>query len=623
VQKRSAQIESGSDVTASFVRANKAGSVIIAFVVWDGADGVTLDDGLGNDYVSAVGPTAAGGDSGLRTQIFYARNPKAGANSVTAHFSSPVASHAALYVHEYTGLGRALPFDAASAVAGTSPEIEAEPLATSASGELVFVGIASDSKSVKRLTPGTKVRARKRGELTADRFGRAAGKETAVAVQSGTGWVMQLASFAFIGPTPAKPQYPLRRENGRKVLVDQAGAPFLMTGDSPQALMVNLSESEAAAFFANRKRRGFNAVWINLLCASYTGGRPDASTYDGIRPFTSDLDLSTPNEAYFARVDHMLRLAAQNGLLVLLDPAETGSFLEVLRSNGVDKARDYGRYLGTRYRGFDNIVWMSGNDFQLYTDPEYDAAVQAVARGIHDTDELHIHTVELNLVSSLEDPSWAPLIQLNATYTYGPTYAKVLEDYNRPDGLPTFMVEATYEFENAAAGEPTPEIIRRQAYWSLLSGAAGQFYGNHYTWPFVPGWKKHLDTPGSTQMGYVKRLFEPRRWYELVPDQSHSVVVAGNGTFTADGSPLDSDYLTAARTPDGSLVLAYLPTVRQITVDMSQLAAPAKASWYDPSRGTFAAIEGSPLANSGAIELTPPGPNRDGDGDWVLVLEVD
>src|SRR5262249_57890420 len=100
------------------------------------------------------------------------------------------------------------------------------------------------------------------------------------------------------------------------------------------------------------------------------------------------------NESYFARVDRMLQLAAQHGLTVLLDPAETGSFLSVLSANGVTKARDYGRYLGTRYRGVDNIIWMSGNDFQSWPNAGDDAVVQAVARGIPGTDQRHIPTVE-------------------------------------------------------------------------------------------------------------------------------------------------------------------------------------------------------------------------------------
>src|SRR5690349_16648913 len=170
-------------------------------------------------------------------------------------------------------------------------------------------------------------------------------------------------------PWPPGPVYPLRLSANRRYLVDQEGAPFLMMGDSPQALIANVSEADAEMYFADRQASGFNAAWVNLLCGPYTGGRPDDSTYDGLVPFTTPDDVSTPNEPYFARVDHMLEIAARHGIVVVLDPAETGSFLSVLLANGVAKSRDYGRYLGTRYRSFDNIVWMSGNDFQSWSNP--------------------------------------------------------------------------------------------------------------------------------------------------------------------------------------------------------------------------------------------------------------
>ena len=156
----------------------------------------------------------------------------------------------------------------------------------------------------------------------------------------------------------------------------------------------------------------------------------------------------------------------------------------------------------------------------------------------------------------------------------------------------------------------------------MLSGATGQLYGNRYTWQFLYEWKNYLDTPGSVQMGYVKALFESRAWYNLVPDQNHVVVTDGYGTFSSTGTVTDNDYLTAASTPDGGLVVAYLPTIRTITVDMSQLSAPATAQWYDPSIGTYTAISGYPFENTGMLQFTPPGNNADGDGDWVLVLET-
>src|SRR5262249_5485652 len=175
------------------------------------------------------------------------------------------------------------------------------------------------------------------------------------------------------------------------------------------------------------------------------------------------------------------------------------------------------------------------------------------------------------------------------------------------------------EFENNSppiTSPGIPQVLRRQEYWSLLSGAAGQLYGNHYTWQFLSGWKNELDTPGAIQIGYLKRFFESRPWYNLVPDQSNSVITAGMGSFGT------KDFVNAARTSAGPPVLAPTPSARPFTVDMSRLSGPVNARWFDPSAGTFTAIAGSPFPNSSSIALNTPGTNAGGDADWVLVLEA-
>lgn len=427
----------------------------------------------------------------------------------------------------------------------------------------------------------------------------------------------------------AAPVYPLKMSTNGRYLVDQDNVPYLITGDSPQALIVNLSDADAQTFLTDRATNGFNTVWINVLCDEYTGGRADGSTTNGtlpftsMVPFTSSYDLTTPNEAYFVHVDNVINWAAQQGLLVILDPIETGGWLNTILNNGTNNCRTYGQYLGNRYKNFDNILWLSGNDYKIedWSNTNFDAVVQAVALGIQDNDSRHIHTIELNyqVSGSLDDSFWAPIISLNASYTYFPTYAQVLTDYNRPNFLPTFMVEANYEFENDWVNNASG---RRQEYWSLLSGACGQLYGNKYTWQFLTDWQMHLDTAGSTQMGYVKALFASRRWYDLVPDQNHTLVTAGYGTFLSTGSVNASDYATAASTADGELAMVYLPTIRPVTVELSKLNGPVTAQWYDPSSGVYAAIPGSPFANVGSLDFTPTGNNADGDGDWVLVLEA-
>jgi len=424
--------------------------------------------------------------------------------------------------------------------------------------------------------------------------------------------------------TPGTVAYPLKASANGRYLVDQNNEPFPIVGDSPQSLIGNLSVAQAAWYMDNRARYGVNTLWINLLCNDGTACNPDGTTADGIAPFTTPGDLATPNPAYFQRVDRIVELAAARNMLVLLNPIETIGWLGVLRSNGMAKARDYGMFLGHRYRRFSNIAWMHGNDFQTWRSMTDDALVHAVASGIRSTDPDKLQTIELNppVSASLDDSSRRLSIDLDAAYTYSPTYALILHEYNRRHFLPTFLVEANYEFEHLPHTDGgSPVILRRQAYWAMLSGAAGQLYGSAFSWKFPPGWREHLDTPGILELSYMKKLFITRKWYELIPDQEHRTLIAGYGQFSAGGSISTDSYAAAARTTDGNLVIAYIPFARTVSVDMSRLATAAIGRWYDPTNGTYRIIDGSPFSNSGVRNFMPPGRNSSGDDDWVLVLD--
>jgi hypothetical protein len=434
--------------------------------------------------------------------------------------------------------------------------------------------------------------------------------------------------------------YPVKiSSTNPRILVDQNNAPFLMVGDSPHSLIVNLSASDAAAYLADRAAHGINSLWVELLCVGYTGGRADASLLNGTKPFTntisgtSSYDLTTPNETYFAHVDQVIRMAATNGIEVMLDPIDTAGLLQTALDNGSTRCRAYGQYLGNRYKNFPNLIWLTGNDYQKWSVATNDAVITSVTLGIKDKDTNHLHTIQLNYQAStsLDDTNWAPIVDLNLAYTYYPTYAEVLHAYNQSATMPVFMGEANYECEtNTDEDGGSLHILRMQEYWTMLSGATGQLYGNRYTWTFVSGWQSHLDTPGVVQLGYMKNLFGARKWYNLVPDQTHAFVTAGYGSFVAISPPATAssgrfagnDYVTAALTPDGSLGMAYLPQGGTITVAMSKLQNPITARWFDPSANTFTAIAGSPFSNTGTQQFTPPGKNSAGEPDWVLVLET-
>ena len=185
------------------------------------------------------------------------------------------------------------------------------------------------------------------------------------------------------------------------------------------------------------------------------------------------------------------------------------------------------------------------------------------------------------------------------------------------------MVEANYEGENNTGSDPsTPQVLRRQEYWTMTSGAAGQLYGSFYTVGFRTNWQANLDTTGVAQLRYETSLLSTLPWWTFVPDQNHSVLTAGYGTYSSSGAVHTNDYATAARASDGSTILIYMPSSRTITVDMSKITGSgATARWFDPTNGTFTTVSGSPFANSGSRQFAPPGNNAEGSSDWVLVLQ--
>ena len=430
--------------------------------------------------------------------------------------------------------------------------------------------------------------------------------------------------------------YPLRPSANGRYMLDASNAPFLIIGDAPHSILANLNNSDVATYLTNRGQRGFNALWIELLCNSYTFGYGTEGTpnygrdVNGNNPFTSTLgggfyDLTTPNEVYWSHVDYIVQQAAANGLQCVFTPLDQGGWTLTSLVNGTTRCQQYGQFLGNRYRNYPNIIWNFGNDFQLWRTPLNDAVILAIADGLRRTDSNHLITIQLDyLVSeSQDDPNWIPRINTNGVYTYYPTYAETLVAYNKPTIMPVLFLEENYEDENNAGELGTPKVLRRQEYWSMGGGAlAGHMYGSYWTDRFANGWQSHLNTQAVTELGYFKNFFNSIHWYDLVPDQLHTFLTAGYGTFSGIGHVGDNDYATGLRTQDGTLGVVYTPVSHTLTIAMSSFAGPVTARWYDPSADTFTNISGSPFPNSGIHDFTTPGNNSAGDPDWVLLLQA-
>jgi hypothetical protein len=406
--------------------------------------------------------------------------------------------------------------------------------------------------------------------------------------------------------------FPLRVVPGKRHLVTAGGKPFLLVGDAAWSLMVQLKNEEVDRYLRDRRRKGFDAVLVNLLEHEFARDAP-ANAY-GDAPFTKPGDFGTPNEPYFDHVATVVAKARALGMLVLMTPAYPGfggggeGWWGEMRANGPGKLRRFGRYVGARYRRLDNILWVEGGDFD--PPPDQKRLVEAVAEGIRSVDR-KLQTFHGSRNTSAlgywqPKPAW---LGVNTIYTQNSAVISHASTEYRRSTMPFFMIEGAYENESVKAGG-----VRQQAYQAILSGGMGSVMGNRPIWLFDSGWEDALDSTGAKSMGALAAFFHSIKWWELGPDLRHELLVGPSGSGSAAS--------VAARASTGSLAVVYTPGSRPLTINLGRLRGrQVMARWYDPVSGRFAPVAGSPFRAAGRRSFTSPATNAGGDGDFLLLLQ--
>jgi len=184
--------------------------------------------------------------------------------------------------------------------------------------------------------------------------------------------------------------------------------------------------------------------------------------------------------------------------------------------------------------------------------------------------------------------------------------------------MPCFLIESAYENERHA----TTQVIRRQAYWSLLAGATGEIFGHRDIWQMNKRLRESLNDPGSETMKIFQTFVQTIPWYRMKGDWAHTFFISGRGNFNTTKYPGGEDYATGAFTTDSTQAVLYMPTFRKVGVNMNRFKRPVTAKWFDPSSGQYKIIAGNFL-NKGVKYFTPPlFNNAKGYDDWVLVLTI-
>ncbi|WP_169704874.1 apiosidase-like domain-containing protein [Runella slithyformis] len=407
--------------------------------------------------------------------------------------------------------------------------------------------------------------------------------------------------------------FPLKISRDGRYLTNRFGQPFLMNADAGWTLFHKLKLEEVRYYLDTRRDQHFNTVFLQLLPPE-----PNQTNAYGDAPFVQQGNFATPDEKYFAYVEQVIKLASQKQLLVAIVPAWSGccgtNWFAVQTTNGADKCRNFGLYLGHRLGNYTNVIWVMGGD----RDPLKDEVLQrAMAEGIKESSPyqpLTCHSAGLNSGTEVFSVEQWPDFSMLCTYfrekqgvwtAHIPqVYEAAWKEMQKMPRKAFILGESQYEDENFG----NALMMRRQAYWALLSGGSGHCYGSS-VWSFAPNWREKLALPGASQMSLFYKIMNGLPWYLSRPDTTSQLLVEGRGAYGSD------DYGVVSVLPNNRMAMIYLPSGRTIKVDVSKInGSNIRALWISPR--TNNRFIGGYFKPQGIRELTPPSL----DDDWLLLL---
>lgn len=418
--------------------------------------------------------------------------------------------------------------------------------------------------------------------------------------------------------------------------------PVFITGDSAWSLITQLSDTDVDTYLSDRASRGFNYIWCAAADNYYQAHAPQ--DYFGDRPFDGP-DFTHEDAKYWGHVDSVIRHAANYGITVALDPGFVGltsteGFLTSYQKSSNSVLTAYGEFLGSRYKGFPNLIWAIGGD----VDPSTGVLpkLTALAEGIRSQDRVHLMVAEGQPQhSSLDTYGLTNWMDLNWLYFHTTnTPSGAAANYEWKHWLPPFQGEGWYENKRGM----TELELREQGYWAVLSGAylGNGGFGNSPLWYFAagpsakvtdPSWESQLRSEGSIAQMYLGRLFRSREHWKLIPDLGHRIMTSGydsRSRFSSEWESLHalihqvpyrlgSRSAVAAGTSDSQTAIAYIPngSASTITIAMDQISDSgglANCFWFNPRTGSSLIV--GTFATRGNRRFTPPDAN-----DWVLVID--
>jgi hypothetical protein len=157
----------------------------------------------------------------------------------------------------------------------------------------------------------------------------------------------------------------LKITENRRYLQYENGKPFFYLGDTAWELFHRLNREEATQYLTNRAHKGFTVIQAVVL--AQLGGLTVPNPY-GDLPLVGG-DPARPNEAYFRHADFIVNKAEELGMFVGMLPTWGSHWALGKAAFNPANARQYGRFLGARYKD-KAIIWILGGDRSITNDEE-------------------------------------------------------------------------------------------------------------------------------------------------------------------------------------------------------------------------------------------------------------
>jgi len=393
----------------------------------------------------------------------------------------------------------------------------------------------------------------------------------------------------------------LKISNDSNYIVTQLNKPFFWLGGTAWELIHRLDRNEVDKYLTNRSKKGFTVIQTVILAELDGLNTPNAY---GETPLINN-DPTKLNENYFKHVDYVLNKANELGLYIGILPTwgdkfnkKWGDGPEIFNQKN---AKIYGELLAKRFLSHNNLIWILGGDRKPEDKKHYDI-IRAMADGIRSIDSIHLityHPEGGTKATDYLDEKWLDIDMYQSGHDRNSKeYSYVVESKKSKSARPIINGEARYEnIPNRFWEKPIYEWlddadVRISAYWSLISGAAGYTYGCNDIWQMYDinkgprlfartDWQVALDLPGSSQMKYMKDLFELFPWQKMTYDP----------TLILNDNPEDESYIVCALGEKKDFAIFYTPTGKAINVDLTKFDnKKLEAFWFNPRSGKVKSI---------------------------------